>query len=228
MNQSLQYIQLESEKNPEFAVIWMHGLGADGFDFVPLVKELQSFGLPPIRFIFPHAPHRAVTINQGHPMPAWYDITESLLEGRQEDETGLRESEVQIRALIKAQRLAGIDSRRIALAGFSQGGAMTYQVGLRHTETLAGLIVLSAYLPLSGSIETERHAANQTTPIFAAHGTQDPVVPLQRGTDAAATLQRLCYDVQWHQYPMQHSVCADEISDIADFLRGIFVLDDKA
>ena len=221
MSQLLECVTVETSPEPQFSVIWMHGLGADGYDFVPVVRELDTLGIPGIRFIFPHAPKRPVSINNGFIMRAWYDIKHTDL-GRQEDEEGLRESQAQIEAIIAEEKARGLSSRQIALAGFSQGGAMTYQTGLRHAEPLAGLIALSAYVPLIQTIEGERHAANQDTPLFVAHGTADPIVPMTRGRSSADHLTSLGYAIDWHRYPMPHSVCEEEIEDIAKFLNKIF------
>ena len=221
MTDMLESVIVETSPNPEFTVIWMHGLGADGYDFVPVVRELDSLGIPGIKFIFPHANKRPVGINNGYVMRAWYDIKHTDL-GRQEDEEGLRESQVAIEAIIAAEKERGLSSKQIALAGFSQGGAMTYQTGLRHAEPLAGLLSLSAYIPLINTIGSERHLANQNTPIFVAHGTADPIVPIHRGQSSADALVSLGYPVQWHTYGMPHSVCEEEIRDIAKFIQQIF------
>ncbi len=221
MSTLLDCVTVETSPNPSLTVIWMHGLGADGYDFVPVVRELDAIGIPGIKFIFPHANKRAVSINNGYVMRAWYDIKHTDL-GRHEDEAGLRESQAQIEQIIAAEKARGLSSQHIALAGFSQGGAMTYQVGLRHAEPLAGMLSLSAYVPLIQTIGLERHPANQNTPIFAAHGASDPIVPMTRGQSSADALVSLGYTVQWHTYGMQHSVCEEEIGDIAKFLNQIF------
>ena len=218
----LDCIELETAPNPTHAVIWLHGLGADGNDFAPIVPELRLGAHPPVRFVFPHAPVQPVTINGGMAMRSWYDILATDLV-RQEDAAGIRRSEAAVRALIARENARGIPTSRIVLAGFSQGCAMTLHTGLRLQEKLAGMIGLSGYLPLLDTAAAERHAANAKTPIFLAHGTFDPVVALPRAQASLAQLQALDYDVRWHTYPMPHSVCAPEIADIAEFLREVFL-----
>jgi phospholipase/carboxylesterase len=217
---SLDAIELQTRPDPDATVVVLHGLGADGYDFVPIVKELETLGVPPARFVFPHAPTMPVTINGGYVMRAWYDILGTDLV-RREDEAGLRSSQAAIEALLGREMARGIAPGRIVLAGFSQGGAVTLQVGLRQTEPLAGLVVLSSYLPLAAQAAAERHDGSRSVPIFMAHGTQDPVVPLARGTAARDQLQQLGYAVEWHEYPMPHSVCAEEVEAIAAFLRRV-------
>src|SRR5690625_1360947 len=219
MTKHLESIELNPKQTTKYSVIWLHGLGADGHDFVPVVPELGVDNLN-IRFIFPHAPVQPVTINGGMPMRSWYDIYVADLV-RKEDENGLRESQKLIEALIKKEHQRGIPSERIILAGFSQGCAMALQTGLRWPEKLAGLICVSGYLPLAELTPKERHAANQKTPIFMAHGTQDPVVPLQRAKDSYTALKAMGYSVEWHTYPMPHSVSPKEIQDISTFLHRI-------
>lgn len=212
--------EITTSATPGASVIWMHGLGADGSDFIPIVKELDLRGCPGIRFIFPDAPAIPVTINNGHVMPAWYDIyTPDLV--KREDEAGLRKSQSQIEQLIAQEIARGIAANKIVIAGFSQGCAMALQTGLRYPEKLAGLMCLSGYLPLRDLIETERASANQDTPIFMAHGTQDPVVTLARAQQSHQILKQLGYTIAWHEYPMQHSVCAAEVSDIGSWLRQV-------
>lgn len=220
MSTELECIEIGTSANPTFSVIWLHGLGADGNDFAPIVPELGVDHLA-IRFIFPHAPVIPVTINGGMPMRAWYDLYMMDLV-RHEDEKGLKASQQLIRALIARENARGIATENIVLAGFSQGSAMTLQTGLRLEEKLAGMVCLSGYLPLAAKIEQERHSANQDTPIFMAHGTQDPVVPLQRAEESRATLDQLGYDISWHSYPMPHSVCAEEVQAIGQFLQSVF------
>jgi phospholipase/carboxylesterase len=210
----LPAIQIDTAPNPTVSVIWLHGLGADGNDFVPIVRELDLAGLPAIRFIFPHAPTIPVTINNGYVMRAWYDILGSELV-RREDESGLRNSQALVEALIAAERARGVAADKIILAGFSQGCAMTLQTGLRHPEKLGGLLCLSGYLPLSGVIAAERHTANHGTPIFMAHGRADNVIPISRAEQSRDLLQSLGYQVEWHQYMMPHSVCQEEVEDIS-------------
>ena len=217
---SLATIEIETAPNPDAAVIWLHGLGADGNDFVPIVRELDLSACPAIRFVFPTAPTMPVTINGGYMMRAWYDIyTPDLV--RREDEAGLRTSQALIEALIAKEKARGIPADRIVLAGFSQGCAMTLQTGLRYPERLAGLMCLSGYLPLAQTIAAERSAANQDTPLFMAHGSQDPVVVIQRATQSRDTLTALGYQIDWHDYPMQHSVCGEEVDDIGQWLTKV-------
>ena len=217
---ALETIELETANNPTAAVIWMHGLGADGNDFVPIVKELDLAGTPGIRFVFPHAPTRPVTINNGYLMRAWYDISFGDLEGktRRADEKGLRESQAQISELIAQQQSRGIAASKIVLAGFSQGGAIALQTGLRHPEKLAGVMALSTYLPLAESFAAEASAANRATSVFMAHGTHDPVVPYSMGDNSRKILEQAGYVLEWHDYPMQHSVCLEEVTDIGRWL----------
>jgi phospholipase/carboxylesterase len=200
-------------------VIWLHGLGADGHDFEPIVPEL---GLPPskpVRFIFPNAPMRAVTINMGMRMRAWYDILQ--MGGGPEDEAGVRESQAQIEGLIAAEAKRGVPHDKIVLAGFSQGGAIVLQTALRQRERLAGVLALSTYLPLATTLAKERTPANGALPIFMAHGRYDNMIAIDRATKSRDALQGLGYAVEWHEYPMQHSVCPEEIADIAAFLLKI-------
>ncbi|HZX27353.1 MAG TPA: alpha/beta hydrolase [Telluria sp.] len=218
MSTLLDHIEIETQPNPQVSVIWLHGLGADGNDFVPIVRELDLTGLPGIRFIFPHAPTMPVTINGGYIMRAWYDIRGTELM-RQEDEGGLRSSQRLVEAFIANEKARGIPARRIVLAGFSQGCAMTLQAGLRHPEQLAGMLCLSGYLPLSAQVEAERSAASVQTPIFMAHGTMDPVVPYARATASRDMLKAMGYRIEWHDYPMPHSVCGEEVDDISAWLR---------
>ncbi len=220
MNPLLDSIEIETGLDPQHAVIWLHGLGADGHDFAPIVPELGLESAPPIRFIFPHAPVQPVTINGGMAMRSWYDIYVADLV-RREDESGLRHSQTEIQNLIARENARGIPTERIVLAGFSQGCAMTLQTGLRLPERLAGMICLSGYLPLAASLAAERHPANQDTPIFMAHGTMDPVVQISRAEASREQLQSLGYKVQWHTYPMPHAVCPDEILAIGEFLRSV-------
>ena len=220
MTQTLPHITLETAPNPTAAVIWLHGLGADGNDFAGLVPELDLTGLAPIRFIFPHAPSIPVTLNGGYVMPAWYDILGTQLQ-RVEDSAGIRKSALQIEALIADQVAKGIPASRIVLAGFSQGCAMVLHTGLRHPAKLAGIIALSGYLPLAGSVATERSAANKDTPIFMAHGTMDPMIALDRAEASRDALVALGCKVQWHTYQMPHSVHPSEIADIGRFLKTV-------
>jgi len=219
MPQVLEAIEIETGPAPEAAVIWLHGLGADGHDFEPIVPELGLPASAPVRFIFPNAPQRPVTINMGMRMRAWYDILQ--MGGGAEDEAGIRESQAQIESLISAEVKRGIPHHKIVLAGFSQGGAVVLQTALRQGERLAGVMALSTYLPLSITLKKERAAANSGLPIFMAHGQYDNMIPLDRATRSRDALLALGYAVEWREYPMQHSVCPEEIADIAAFLLRI-------
>jgi phospholipase/carboxylesterase len=210
----MEAIQIETGPRPEAAVIWLHGLGADGHDFEPIVPELEL--ARPVRFVFPHAPIRPVTINNGMRMRAWYDIYQ--FGGGREDEQGLRASQKLVDDLIAAQ---GLPPEKIVLAGFSQGGAIVLQTGLRHAERLAGIMALSCYLPIASTVAAERSAANRSIPIFMAHGAYDDIIPIQRAQQSRAALESLGYAVEWHDYPMPHSVCAPEIADISAFLSKV-------
>lgn len=214
----LETIEIETAPSPQSAVIWMHGLGADGHDFAPIVRELDLSGCTGIRFVFPHAETMPVTINNGYVMRAWYDILGMDLV-RREDAQGLRTSQQRIDDLIAREIARGIPAERIVLAGFSQGCAMALQTGLRYPQRLAGLMCLSGYLPLADTIADERHAANQDTAIFMAHGRGDGVVLINRAEASRDLLQQLGYHVEWHEYMMQHSVCAEEVDDISRWLR---------
>jgi len=213
---SLETIEIETGAQPGAAVIWLHGLGADGHDFEPIVPELRLPASKPVRFVFPNAPHRPVTINMGMRMPAWYDILQ--LGGGPEDEAGIRESQAAVEKLIAVQKQKGIPARKIVLAGFSQGGAIVLQTALRHPERLAGVMALSTYLPLKDQLEKERQAINADLPIYMAHGSFDPMIPMARAAQSRDALQALGYAVDWRAYPMPHSVCPEEIADIAAFL----------
>ncbi len=216
----LPCIELETSPNPTCSVIWLHGLGADGNDFVPIIPELRLPSNPAIRFIFPSAPSMPVTVNGGYVMPAWYDIVgRNLMD--QEDADGIKQSAASIVELIEREVQRGIDYRHIVLAGFSQGCAMALYIGLRLPHQLAGIIALSGYLPLALSLHIEKHAANQTTPIFMAHGTYDPVVVLDRAQASHALLEKLGYSVDWNEYPMEHSVNHEELADISRFLQEV-------
>ncbi len=218
--ESLPHVELVTGADPVATVIWLHGLGADGWDFVPIVREMPLPDDLPIRFIFPHASERPVTLNNGHVMRAWYDIAMNDI-ARLPDEQGIRESQGEIERLIARERDRGVASERIIVAGFSQGGAMALQVGLRHAERLAGVVALSSYLVLEDSLEKEAAAANRLTPILMAHGTEDPIIPLRLAEASRAALEARGYRVQWHAWPMPHSVCAEEVEVIADFLAGL-------
>jgi len=217
---SREAVEIETGANPTAAVIWLHGLGADGHDFEPIVPELVRPGERALRFVFPHAPIRPVTLNGGYAMRAWYDIV-SLERRGPEDESGIRGSQAAIDTLIRRENARGIPTGRIVLAGFSQGGAMALFAGTRYGEKLAGIMGLSCYLLLVGRFAAERAAANQSTPIFLAHGTQDPIVAPVLGEQARATLEAAGYSVEWHAYAMPHSVCPQEVADIAQWLRAV-------
>ncbi len=214
----LELVELQTAAAPTRAVIWLHGLGADGYDFVPVVKELEAQGAPAARYVFPHAPTMPVTINNGFVMRAWYDIRTADLAHR-EDEQTIRSSQKEVEALIEREVGRGIARGRIVLAGFSQGAAITLQTGLRQAEPLAGLIALSGYLPLADRLAAERHAASAGVPLLMAHGTDDPVVPIARAIRSRDLLVSLGYAVDWREYPMPHAVCAEEIEALAGFLR---------
>ena len=216
----LPCIELETAPNPTCSVIWLHGLGADGNDFVPIIPELHLSDNPAIRFIFPSAPSMPVTVNGGYVMPAWYDIVgRNLMD--QEDAEGIKRSAASIVELIDREVQRGIAYKNIVLAGFSQGCAMALYVGLRLHHQLAGIIALSGYLPLAMSLNLEKHSANQETPIFMAHGTYDPVVVLDRAQASHALLETLGYQIDWNEYPMEHSVNHEELQDISRFLQTV-------
>lgn len=216
----LDTIERQTGPEPVATLIVLHGLGADGTDFLPFCEELDLSPIGAVRFLFPNAPVQPVTINGGYPMRAWYDIRDGDLV-RREDEQGLRESKAAIDALIDHERARGIDASRIVLAGFSQGCAMTLLAGLCHEHRLAGLAGLSGYLPLSDKIDAERSPANRDVPIFLAHGQYDDVVPMARGQASRQALVEMGYAVQWHEYPMPHSVCAPEITDLNRWLLDV-------
>jgi len=213
----LPTVEHETAANPTHSVIWLHGLGADGHDFAPIVPELVDPAWPALRFVFPHAPVRPVTINNGMSMRAWYDIIGFDAHARQ-DEAGIRASIGEVEALIAREHARGVPSERIVLAGFSQGGAIALAAGLCHANKLAGIVALSTYLPIASTLAAERSAANAATPIFQAHGSADPVVALPRGSASRDALQALGYAVDWHTYPMAHAVCAEEIDDLRRWL----------
>jgi len=220
LNALLECVELQTRTQPTASVIWLHGLGADGHDFVPVVRELEALGAPPARYVFPHAATMPVTINGGAVMRAWYDIVNVDLM-RREDDKGIRASQRQVEALIAREAERGIARSRIVLAGFSQGGAIALQTGLRQPEPLAAIIALSCYLPLTATFADERDPSSATVPLFMAHGTSDPIVPLARGVAARDALQAAGHSVEWHQYPMPHSVNEQEIRDIAAFLKRV-------
>ncbi|HEY1101801.1 MAG TPA: carboxylesterase [Burkholderiaceae bacterium] len=217
---SLEALQFETGPDPVATIIVLHGLGADGNDFVPVAQELDLRAIGPVRFVFPHAPTMPVTINGGYVMRAWYDILGADLV-RREDEAGLRNSVKLVDALIAGEKARGMPANRIVLMGFSQGCAMALMTGLRHAERLGGIIGLSGYLPLAATTGVERHAANHDVPIFLAHGKVDPVVPLVRATASRDALLALGYQPEWHEYYMPHSVAPEEIGDINAFLLRV-------
>jgi phospholipase/carboxylesterase len=219
----LETLELETAPNPTAAVIWLHGLGADGNDFAPIVPELRLARSPAVRFIFPHAPMMPVTINNGYVMRAWYDVSFGDLEGktRQADEKGVRASQAAIEQLIAREIGRGIASEKIVIAGFSQGGAIALQTGLRYAKKLAGIMALSTYLPLAQTVAAEAAAANRSIPVFFAHGSEDPVIPLAMATASRLALEANGYAVKSHDYPMPHSVSIEEIRDISLWLAQV-------
>ena len=214
----LETVEIDSAPAPRASIVWMHGLGADGHDFAPIVPELALPG--PVRFVFPHAPMRAVTINHGAVMRAWYDVR-GVGGERREDGDGVRASQAQIEALIAREKARGIPAARIVLAGFSQGGAMALHTGLRHAERLAGVLALSCFLPLADALAGEASAANRDVPVFMAHGAYDDLIPLARARRAHDILVGLGWRVEWREYPMPHSVCPEEIADISAWLSTV-------
>jgi len=217
MIRTLPCIEVNPPAAAHAAVIWLHGLGADGHDFEPIVPQLQSLLPLPVRFVFPHAPRHPVTVNGGYVMRAWYDIAASDL-SRGEDGDGIRESARQLDALIERELHNGIVPRRIVLAGFSQGGAIALHTGLRYPQRLAGILALSTYLPLADALASEAHTANRDIPIFMAHGNKDTVVALPHALLSKQRLTELGYSVEWHDYEMPHSLCNKEIADIGGWL----------
>jgi phospholipase/carboxylesterase len=215
LNSVLPHIALETGASPQYSIIWLHGLGADGEDFVPIAEEIN---LPvAVRYIFPHAPMQPVTINAGYVMRAWYDIVSSDIAAKQ-DEAGIRASQAEIEKFIAQEKQRGIASGNIYLAGFSQGGVVALQTGLRHAERLGGILALSTYLPLAETLVHEASAFAKDTPIFMAHGRNDTVIPYSRGKISAEKLRGMGYVLEWHEYPMEHSVCMEEVHDIAAWL----------
>jgi phospholipase/carboxylesterase len=219
----LEAIEIETDRNPTAAVIWMHGLGADGSDFVPIVDELELAGAPAIRFVFPHAPMQPVTINNGYVMRAWYDVKWGDLEGRakEPDAQGVRTSQAAVLQLIERERSRSIEPQNIVLAGFSQGGAIALQTALRYSEKLAGIMALSTYLPLAESLASEATDCNRQTPIFMAHGLQDGVIAYEMAARSRDILTQHGYAVEWHEYRMAHSVCLEEIEHVGSWLRRV-------
>lgn len=219
---TLECVEVETGPAPRHAVIWLHGLGADGHDFEPLVPQLVRPGWPALRFVFPHAAVRPITLNGGLPMRGWYDIAGFDLSQRQ-DEVGVRASIKEVEALIAHEATRGIDPSGVVLAGFSQGGAVALAAGLRHAGKLAAIVALSTYLPMAEAIGRERSGANAATPIFMAHGAFDPVVPQVLGERSRDRLREWGHTIDWHSYPMAHQVCPQEIGDLADWLGDRFV-----
>ena len=228
MDQSplLQTVEHETAHSPQWCVLWLHGLGADGHDFAPIVPELVRPGWPAVRFVFPHAPMRAVTINNGMRMRAWYDIrnfsADELGGGDRADSAGVFESIAQVEALIAREAERGIPPSRLVLAGFSQGGAIALAAGLRRSEPLAGLVALSTYLPMAPQAAADLAPQALRQPLFMAHGSQDPVVPLAAGEHSRQVLEALGFALEWHHYPMGHAVCPEEIRDLGDWLQTRF------
>jgi phospholipase/carboxylesterase len=217
MPMSLETIEVETAPNPDAAVIWLHGLGADAHDFEPVVPEIVRRGERAWRFVFPNAPIRPVTINGGMSMRAWYDIM-GLDGTATEDAAGFRRTEGELRQLIDKEAARGIAANRVVLAGFSQGGAVSLYTALRYPQRVAGIVALSCYLPLAGTLSSERTPANDGAQIFMAHGLADAMLPLAMGVQSRNTLKALGFAVEWHQYPMAHSVCEAEIADLRAFL----------
>ncbi|MGV8940542.1 MAG: alpha/beta hydrolase [Lysobacter sp.] len=217
----LEAVEHETHSVPAWSVIWLHGLGADGNDFAPIVPELVRKEWPGLRFVFPHAPVRAVTVNNGARMRAWYDIKDFDLANRA-DEVGVEQSITQVDALIAREIERGIPASRILLAGFSQGGAITLAAGLRRREPLGGLVALSTYLPMAHRAAELLQPGATAQPVFMAHGSHDPVVPYQAGQRSAAVFSELGFTVDWHSYPMAHQVCAEQIRDLGDWMSARF------
>lgn len=215
---NLETIIIETSQPIQQSVIWLHGLGADGHDFAPIVPELN---IPNTRFIFPHAPHQPITMKNGYEMRAWYDLYGLTLQTKQ-DEAGMRAMQQEIESLIEAEIKQGIPANKIVLAGFSQGGAMAFFTGLRYPKRLAGILALSTYVSLKEKLADEAHKANKDTPIFMAHGSFDSIITLDTCLISRRLLEDLDYQVEWHEYPMPHSVCSEEIEDIARFLKQVF------
>ncbi|MDB5744359.1 MAG: phospholipase/Carboxylesterase [Polaromonas sp.] len=217
---SLQIIEAQTGEDPVATILIMHGLGADGRDFVPIAEQLDLSGIGPVRFLFPSAPHMPVTINGGYTMPAWYDILGADLTSQQ-DEAGMRQSQAAMEAILANEKSRGMAAHRIVVAGFSQGCAMALMAGLRHGERLAGIAGLSGYLPLAAKTAAEGSPANKDVPIFLAHGTRDGVVALPRAVASRDALTALGYPVEWHAYPMEHSVCPEEVADLEQWLLRV-------
>lgn len=224
MTALLSSVEIETGDQPACAVIWLHGLGADGHDFEPIVDQLDLATLPTIRFVFPHAPTRPVTINGGYVMRAWYDIISPDFSQRREDARGVHESAQQIEALITRENARGIPDERIVLAGFSQGGAIALHTGLRHAQRLAGILALSTYVPLADTLAAEAHSANRDVPIFMAHGHGDTVIPYEFGQRSGELLQAQGYPLQWHPYFAEHTISMEAVHDIDTWLHEVFAV----
>ena len=221
MSSTLETVEIVPKKKHNYSIIWMHGLGADGYDFYNLIPELQLPEELGIHFVFPHAKIQPVTINGGMEMRSWYDILEISL-NRQVDISGIYDSETEVKKLIQIERDKGIPSENILLAGFSQGGVIALHTGLRFPEKLAGIIALSTYLPTADTLKKEASEQNKQIPIFMAHGTVDPVVSMQNAVDAKQAMETLGYQVQWHEYYMQHQLVLEEIQAIKHFIQSVF------
>ncbi|MCK9260934.1 MAG: carboxylesterase [Azoarcus sp.] len=217
----LPAVEIETGPNPVLSVIWLHGLGADGHDFESVVGALDLHALPPIRFVFPHAPPRPVTINGGYVMRAWYDIVSADFSERREDPKGVHESAAQIEALIARENTRGVPDANIVIAGFSQGGAIALHVGLRRRAPLAGIMALSTYVPLVDTLADELQEGSRRTPIFMAHGREDGVIPCEFGRKSCELLRSHRLSVEWHDYPADHTVTMDELQDIQEWLHNI-------
>jgi phospholipase/carboxylesterase len=217
---ALECVEVETGPRPRAAVVWLHGLGADGYDFEPIVPALGLPAALSVRFVFPHAPFMPVTVNGGAVMRAWYDIYQ-LGAIRREDERGVRASQAAVEELLAREKARGVDARRLVVAGFSQGGAIALQTGLRHAERLAGILALSTYLPLHQTVEQEASAAARDVPIFMAHGVHDPLIPIERARQSRDRLRALGYPVEWREYPMAHAVCPEEIRDVGAWLARV-------
>lgn len=214
---AVETVEVETGPRPRAAVVWLHGLGADGYDFEPVVPALGLPAALPVRFVFPHAPFQPVTINGGAVMRAWYDVYQ-LGSVRREDERGVRASQAVVEELLAREKARGVEARRLGVAGFSQGGAIALQTGLRHAERLAGILALSTYLPLHQTVEQEASAAARGVPIFMAHGVHDPLIPIERARQSRDRLRALGYQVEWREYPMAHAVCPEEVRDVGAWL----------
>jgi phospholipase/carboxylesterase len=218
----LATLELETGASPKAAVIWLHGLGADGHDFEPIVPELDLPDTPAVRFVFPHAPMQAVTINGGAVMRAWYDVY--ALEGqRREDDAGVRASQARVEELIEREKARGVPAARLVLAGFSQGGAIALHTGLRHRERLAGIMALSTYLPVASTLAAEATPANRAVPIFMGHGRGDALIPIERAMMSRQQLEAAGYAVEWYEYPMAHAVCMEEVADVSAWLQRVLL-----